>query len=138
MKWSRVLGVVLISMISLVLVACGVNGKNPEDVAIAYTEAAYKGDSDTLLKLLNLPKDQIKDGEKEFIEGKIKSVAVIMLAEADSKGGLKKVSVANSDIDEASGVGRVTVTVEFKNKGSEPKQETVPLIRTDDEWKVKI
>lgn len=138
MKLIKFLSVTLMGLCVAVLVGCGAKSKSPEDVAVAYVEYTYKGDADNMMKLMYLPKEEMKDGMEDMIKGKIKQAAAKAVAEADRKGGVKEIVIESSEIDEPNGKGLVRVITHFKNEGSESQKDRVKLIRSDDQWKVNF
>ncbi|MCX2716932.1 DUF4878 domain-containing protein [Helicobacter sp. MIT 21-1697] len=119
-----------LGMIALLFVACGES--SPKDVAIAFTEDVYKGNGDKLIKYINLSK---KEKEmKEVIEGKLKAAATKAERKAQESDGIEKIEVVSEDVKEEKAI--IKVLVRFKN-GSE-NDETIKLIKVDDEWKINL
>lgn len=136
MKMTKLVGVVCLGLFMAVLVGCSSKGNNPEQVAVAYVEYAYKGDADGMIKLMYLPKEQMKDGGEEIVRGKVKQTVARAVAEADRKGGVKEILVESSEIDEPNGKGSVKIVTHFKNEGSKSQNNRIKLVRSDNQWKV--
>lgn len=138
MKIMKFITLAFIGVCAVILVGCGSKGKSPEDVAVAYVTYAYKGDADSMMKLMYLPKEDMKDGGEDFVKGKIKQAATKAAAEADRKGGVKEIVVESSEIDDPNGKGVVKVVTHFKNEGSQSQKQNVRVVRSNEQWKVNL
>lgn len=126
-------------LMCLTVTACSFfGGSKPENIAIKFTECVYDGDYDCVMENLNISETDKKDGTLALMSGKLQSAVAKAKSEADRKGGVKEVVVASKEIDEPNGVGKIKLTINFKNDGSKSNSETYHVIRTDDGWKVDI
>lgn len=126
-------------LMCLTVTACSFfGGSKPENIAIKFTECAYNGDYDCVIDSLNISEQEKKDGSLALISSKLQSAVAKAKSEADRKGGVKEIVVDSKQIDEPNGVGKVKLTINFKNDGSQSKSETYNVIRTDNGWKVNL
>ncbi|WP_238946664.1 DUF4878 domain-containing protein [Vandammella animalimorsus] len=119
-----------------VLIACSGTQSSPEAVAKAFVEAAYKGDADTIVKLVHIP-GSAKAGEAELVEGKLRAKAAESKAKAEEQlGGFKSADVISAEISPRDpNLVQVRVRAIFKNS---EKQENVRTIKVDGKWKVRL
>lgn len=122
--------------LSLMLVAC--SGGSPENVAKAFVEKSYKGDTEAVLKMVHLPdEDKAEPGVKELVEGKVKASVAKAKAKADAQGGVDSITAQPFEPADNEGKrGRVKVEVRFNKDKEKVRQDSVKLIKTDDGWKV--
>ena len=134
---KKIASLFLIFATVLMLSAC--SASKPEDVAKEFVEASYKGDADKMLSLIHFPEEEkAKPGVEEMVSGKIKGAAGKAKERAERKGGVKEVTVLESKMDEANGLGMVKIQTTFKNDGSESEKDSVKLIKSDDKWQVRL
>lgn len=122
-------------VMSLVLVGCS-SSNEPEQVAEAFTKAAYNGDIDTLMDLVELPKD-LKDGQKDMMRGKLQMMLAPASVKAAEKGGIDKIEAGSATYNDDKTTASVPVTVTFK-KNDEKSTEQVKLIKVDGDWKINL
>ncbi|PAT31318.1 hypothetical protein CLI92_13180 [Vandammella animalimorsus] len=131
-------GITLMAMLvtACVLIACSGTQSSPEAVAKAFVEAAYKGDADTIVKLVHIP-GSAKAGEAELVEGKLRAKAAESKAKAEEQlGGFKSADVISAEISPRDpNLVQVRVRAIFKNS---EKQENVRTIKVDGKWKVRL
>lgn len=131
-------GITLMAMLvtACVLIACSGTQSSPEAVAKAFVEAAYKGDADTIVKLVHIP-GSAKAGEVELVEGKLRAKAAESKAKAEEQlGGFKSADVISAEISPRDpNLVQVRVRAIFKNS---EKQENVRTIKVDGKWKVRL
>ncbi len=134
---KKILGLFGAVLVAVTLSAC--SSKSPEDVAISFVEASYKGNADKMMDMIYLPADkQDQPGTKDMLSGKLKQAAAKSKENADRKGGVKDITVQESKIDEANGLGQVIVNIDFKNEGSQSETDRVKLIQNDGQWKISL
>ncbi len=132
--FKKLLSVCSILFISFALTACGSN--SPSDVAKKYVEAIYAGDVDTIKDLVYLSeKDKNSPGADEAIKGKILMLVSEAKSKAEKKGGVDKVTVADTPVSSDEEFVKIKVSVKFKN--GDEKNSSVSLRKTEDGWKVK-
>lgn len=122
-------------VVSLVLVGCS-SSNEPEQVAVAFTKAAYTGDIDTLMNLVELP-SELKDGQKDMMRGKLQMMLAPAAAAAKEKGGIDEIKAGSATYNAEKTVATVPVTITF-NKNDEKSTEQVRLVKVDDDWKIKL
>lgn len=121
--------------VSFALTACG--GGGPEKVAEKFYAAIYKGDIDTVMSSLYIPANEKKPGVEEMMKGKLMMMIGEAKKQADSKGGVKKVSAEKARYNSDKTNATVNVTVVFKNK--EQASEDVKLVKDEKkQWKVNL
>ena len=92
-----------------------------------------------MLSLIHFPEEEkAKPGVEEMVSGKIKGAAGKAKERAERKGGVKEVTVLESKMDEANGLGMVKIQTTFKNDGSESEKDNVKLIKSNDKWQVRL
>ncbi|MDO4724788.1 MAG: DUF4878 domain-containing protein [Comamonadaceae bacterium] len=136
MTLKRWIGALLMLATASVLIACSGGASSPEAAAKAFVQAAYKGDADTVVKLVHIP-DHAKAGEAELVEGKLRARAAESKAKADAQfGGFKSVEVTSAETSPRDpNLVQVRLRVIFKNH---EKQENVRTIKVDGKWKVRL
>lgn len=122
-------------VMSVALVGCSSSGE-PEQVAVAFTEAAYSGDMDTLMDLVELP-TELKDDEKGMMRGKLQMMLAPLAAAAAQKGGIDEIEAGSVTYGEDQTTASVPVTITFKNN-EEKSTEPVNLVKVDGDWKIKL
>ena len=117
-------------------VACGDNEKasTPESTAIAFVENSANGDADGMLELIDL--SNLDEASNEMVKGKIKAVAVSSKEKTASKGGVEKIEVTKTDLNKDGNQARVRVQITYKDKTV--TNDSVNIIKTNNEWRVKI
>ncbi|MFT0213053.1 DUF4878 domain-containing protein [Pseudomonas sp. F1_0610] len=134
---SKILGIFTTLFLLATLTAC--SGSSPEDVATKFLNAAYKGDADTVLELIHIPEHSKQNANvKELVSGKVKAGVAKSQAKAEQNGGVKNITVKETQMDEANNRGVIILNVEFKKEDSRQTTERIRLIKSDDKWKVSI
>lgn len=134
---KKILSFLAILFITATLTAC--SSSNPEDVATQFLNAAYKGNADTVLELIDIPEESSKQaGMKELVSGKVKAGVAKSKEKAEQNGGVKAITVKELKIDEANNRGVVILNVEFKKEGSHSTSERIRLVKRGDKWKISI
>lgn len=133
--FNKILSFFSLLFLSLALTACG--GGSPEKVAQQFYTATYKGDIDTVMKLIYIPASEKKPGVEEMMKGKLMMMIGEAKKQADAKGGVKKVSAEKAQYNSDKTNATVNVTVVFKNK--EQVSEDVKLVKDEKkQWKVNL
>ena len=89
--------IILAIFAMFVFIGCG---SSPEDVAKKWIEAAYNGDTKTVVAELYLTEAEMKDESlKPQIEGKMGMVVGEAVAKAKQHGGFKKVEIVSKEIN---------------------------------------
>ncbi len=134
---KKIMGLIGAVVLGLTLSAC--SGGKPENVATDFIEASYKGNADKMISMIYLSaEEKEKAGVTEMLSGKVKSAAQKTKETAEQRGGVKSVSVKESNIDEPNGEGVVIVETVFKNDGSRSETDRIRLIKSDSKWKVRL
>ena len=120
--------------LTLFIAAC--SGNTPEKTAEQFSRNAYNGDGDAVVAMLYIPADA-KPGEKEMVEGKMRSSAAEVKAKAEARGGVKNITAEPAEIDQQDpNRARVKLAIEFGN--GESTSDRVRLIKIDGNWKVQV
>ncbi|ETA83303.1 DUF4878 domain-containing protein [Eikenella corrodens] len=121
--------------LTLFIAACSGSG-TPEKTAEQFIRNAYNGNGDAVVAMLYIPADA-KPGEKEMVEGKMRSSAAEVKAKAEARGGVKNITAEPAEIDQQDpNRARVKLTIEFGN--GESTTDRVRLIKIDGNWKVQV
>jgi len=120
--------------VSLFLAACSSSG-DPEQVAQAFTRAAYAGDVDKLMELIDTPANA-QANQKDMVRGKLQMMVAATSALAAQKGGVDKIETGKVSYNEDKTIATVPVTVLFEN--DEKTTDSVRLVKVDGDWKVKL
>ncbi|WP_407362056.1 DUF4878 domain-containing protein [Pseudomonas luteola] len=117
------------------LVACS-GANTPESVAEHFIKAAYTQDLDTMMDLIDVPKDADANA-KDFVRGKFQMLLTERAKQAESLGGVKSIKAEKTTYNDDKTRADVSVTVTFKKDG-ETRTEHTHLIQSDGDWKIKI
>ena len=117
-----------------VLAACG--GDSPEKTAKTFFEELFSGDASKAAELVYIP-PEAGDKGAEMAKGKLTMMAGELQKKVKEEGGVTistgEVNYTNADKTEA--------TVELimtKKKANKQKTEKVPLIKTDEGWRIQM
>lgn len=124
----RIKKLCLALILGTILSACG--SSNPEDVALDFTEKVFKGDEDALE---HFDLRDLKADEKEFANGKIRSMVASGKEKADKRGGVKKIIVGKKDIKEDR--AEIETIVIFGDDSN--TTEDVNLVKKDGKWFIR-
>src|SRR5690606_15724290 len=113
--------------VSLFLAACSSSG-DPEQVAQAFTRAAYAGDVDKLMELIDTPANA-QANQKDMVRGKLQMMVAATSALAAQKGGVDKIETGKVSYNEDKTIATVPVTVLFEN--DEKTTDSVRLVKVD-------
>lgn len=134
---KKLLAVLSVVFMLFTVVACSGSSNDPQAVAKQFSESVYKGDAETVLKLLYIPEEEAKkDGFEDMMRGKMKMMVQQAKAQAEKNGGLDSVTTNVPEYFDEKKHATVATIVKFKN-GQEKKSNT-KLILTDDGWKVGL
>ena len=117
------------------LVACS-GANTPESVAERFIKAAYTQDLDTMMDLIDVPKDADANA-KNFVRGKFQMLLTERAKQAESLGGVKSIKAEKTTYNDDKTRADVSVTVTFKKDG-ETRTEHTRLIQSDGDWKIRI
>lgn len=127
--------IIVALLCALFLVACGGVQSSPEKAAVEFVAKMYKGDAESVMKLLDLGDIEKEPGMKQMWEGKIAAGAAESKQHAESKGGIKEIKVATKDIKEDKAVIRPEVV--FKD-GSTESNGDLSLVKKNGKWWVLL
>ena len=82
--------------LTLFIAACSGSG-TPEKTAEQFIRNAYNGNGDAVVAMLYIPADA-KPGEKEMVEGKMRSSAAEVKAKAEARGGVKNITADRKSV----------------------------------------
>ncbi|MBP3221228.1 MAG: DUF4878 domain-containing protein [Neisseriaceae bacterium] len=134
--FNKILSFFSLLFLSLALTACG--GGSPEKVAQQFYTATYKGDIDTVMKLIYIPASEKKPGVEDMMKGKLTMIIGEAKQQADGKGGVKKIATEKAQYNSDKTQATVKVTVTFK-KDNEQVSENVKMIKDEKkQWKVNL
>ena len=94
----------------------------------------FGGDPDGAIKFLYFPQDSQKNGDKEFVSGKIKSIIVEQSRISEDHGEIKSIKTIDKNINKNS--ARIKIQVEFKD--GKTTSESFKLIKSNGGWKVNM
>ncbi|VFR49500.1 hypothetical protein ANT2_2568 [plant metagenome] len=132
MQVSRIWSFFMLAAFSALLSAC--SGGSPESVVETFYKAAAKGDTDTAVKQISFAK--MDAGQTNQAKGKVQMMVGEMQRRADANGGLDKVEVLESKIEENGESARVRVKLVFKN--GKTSDESGRLLKDDGDWKMAL
>lgn len=112
-------------------------GSDPESVAKKWIEAAYNGDTKTVVAELYLTENEMKDESlKPQIEGKMGMVVGEAVSKAKKHGGFKKVEVLSKEVNEDSAT--IKMKSIFKD-GTEESEGNMKLRKNHKgDWKITL
>jgi len=117
---------------ALLLTAC--SSSKPEATVEAFYQAAIKRDVDKALGHLDMGK--VSESEMFQAKGKIQMIVGQIAANIESNGGLKRIEVLESEIDDDGGKARVRIKLHYNN--GEDGNESLRLNRVDGKWKIVL
>ena len=94
----------------------------------------FGGDPDGAIKLLYFPQDSQKNGDKEFVSEKIKSIIVEQSRISEHHDEIKSIKTIDKNINKNS--ARIKIQVEFKD--GKATSESFKLIKSNGGWKVNM
>ena len=121
--------------LTLFIAACS-GGGTPEKTAEQFIRDAYNGNGDAVVAMLYIPADA-KPGEKEMVEGKMRSSAAEVKAKAEARGGVKNITAEPAEIDQQD-PNRARVQLAIDLRTGESTSDRVRLIKIDGNWKVQV
>ena len=119
-------------LVTLAMTACF--GSSPERTAEKFLAAAYKGDVETVISLVDMNEEH---GMEEMMAGKLKMMVKDAQTEANKLGGVKKIVVESTKYSDDKQRASVNVLIIFRKDNFE-KRDDVSLIKKQDTWKVRI
>ena len=119
-------------LVTLAMTACF--GSSPERTAEKFLAAAYKGDVETVISLVDMNEEH---GMEEMMAGKMKMMVEQSRNKANELGGVKKIVVESTKYSEDKQRAEVKVLVVFRKDNFE-KREELSLVKKQDTWKVSI
>ena len=125
------------SFISMLLVTIAMTacfGSSPERSAEKFFAAAYKGDVETVISLVDMNEEH---GMEEMMTGKLKMMVKDAQTEANKLGGVKKIVVESTKYSDDKQRASVNVLIIFRKDNFE-KRDDVSLVKKQDTWKVRI
>jgi len=127
---SRLLYTGFLLLASILLVAC--SSSRPESTVEALYQAAAKRDVDKVMEQFSVA--EISGDELLMVKGKVQMMVGQMAAQIEKKGGIKRIEVLESSIDEDGDSASVQIKLIF-NDGSE-ETESNRLQREGGKWKI--
>ena len=137
----KLLAVVFALCCSFFVTACGDSTAATayEKAAIEISHAMYTGNGDKVKKMLYIPKEELaQPGLKEMVGGKIEAAAHEAKRKADERGGIKQVTVVESEINESGDRAMVDVLIEFKKDPEFQIRESYKFIKEGSSWKFAL
>ncbi len=137
----KLLTIVFALCCSFFITACGDSNAATayEKAAVEISQAIYSGKSDKVKSMLYFSKEELAEpGLKEMAGGKIEAATHDAKNKADSYGGLKQVTVVESEVNESGDRARVTVLAEFKNDPEAQIRDNYNLVKEGSSWKLKL
>ena len=128
-------------LITLAATAIGIAyaSDDPKDTAQTFFTELFNGDVNKAIPLMHVPPETLKDTgvDEAVFKGKISTVATMMREEAKKAGSEISVDVGdvtytNDDKTQA----KVRVTIKGKEGKDSEESDDIPLIKTEDGWKV--
>ncbi len=118
------------------LIACS-SSNSPEKVAQDYINAVLSNDIDSLMATLYIPADAPEEQEA-LMRGKL----TMLLAETSSRvirqGGVKEVTYSAPEYNADKTRATIAATIHYKKANAEDKEETISLVKANDQWKVSL
>ncbi|MWN05668.1 DUF4878 domain-containing protein [Gilliamella sp. Pas-s95] len=126
-------------LLALIVTACSTED-TPEKVSEKFITAIYKGDTDTVMNLINFPKDDNNKGMDMTMLVKSKMQEAIQQGKkfADEHGGLDKVESAPAEYtNDEKTMAKVKTTVFFKDN-TKKDESSLSVIKTDNKWMINL
>lgn len=130
-NWLRM---VMMAVMTSVLVACG--SGDPGDVAEAFYKEVLDGDVNKAVDYLYLPAEVKQAMSESDMKGKMSAMFGVIQEAVQSQGGLESVKAGKVLYNDDK--TRAVVEVMIKTKNGEAQTEKVPMIKTDDGWKLEM
>lgn len=118
--------------LGLFLSACS---SSPEDVALEFTQAMFKGDTKKAVSLLYLGDKEVDEKDVKMFEGKLTMVAAENAKKAEKKGGVKDIVVVET---KESGENELIVNIKTSFGDGTEDIEVVKLTNKNGKWLVRI
>lgn len=139
LKMKLIMKFLSVFLLALMVTACS-NNDSPEQVAEKFISAIYKGDSDTVINLINFPKDDDnKDMDmKMFVKSKMQEALVRGKKFTDDHGGLDKVESAPAEYtNDEKTMAKVKTTIFFKDN-TKKEERNISVIKADGKWLINL
>ncbi|WP_158296278.1 DUF4878 domain-containing protein [Stutzerimonas nosocomialis] len=127
----------LLALLVALAVLHGCSTDTPEDVARAFTEAAYSGDVERTIELVDLPAGA-PSGRGERVHGKLQVMTGNAANRAAALGGIDRISVAPAEYSDDHTRATVPVTLSFKASGARDHTDWVHLVKAGGSWKIRL
>ncbi|OCG39858.1 MULTISPECIES: DUF4878 domain-containing protein [unclassified Gilliamella] len=128
-----------IFLLALMVTACS-NDDSPEKVSEKFITAIYKGDTDTVMSLINFPKDSDNTDMdmRMFVKSKMQEALVRGKKFTDDHGGLDKVESAPAEYtNDEKTMAKVKTTVFFKDN-TKKEEKNISVIKADGKWLINL
>ncbi|MWP62015.1 DUF4878 domain-containing protein [Gilliamella sp. Pas-s25] len=126
-------------LLALIVTACSTED-TPEKVSEKFITAIYKGDTDTVMNLINFPKDDNNKGMDMTMLVKSKMQEAIQEEKkfADEHGGLDKIESAPAEyINDEKTMAKIKATVFFKDNTKKDLYD-ISAIKIDNKWMINL
>lgn len=139
LKMKLIMKFLSVFLLAFMVTACS-NNDSPEQVAEKFISAIYKGDSDTVINLINFPKDDDNKGMdmRMFVKSKMQEALQRGKQFADEHGGLDKVeSELVKYTNDEKNMAIVSTTVIFKD-ATKKEEKNISVIKADGKWLINL
>lgn len=126
-----------LTLVALFIVACSGSTDSPEGITKHFVESTYKGDSEALIKTLDLGKDAEDPAIQQMVTGKLGMAAAEAKKQAEANGGVSSIDIKDVKYNDDKTRAKVTFIVKFKKDGIEDAGD-MNTIKTDKGWKIAL
>lgn len=126
-----------LTLVALFIVACSGSTDSPEGITKHFVESTYKGDSEALIKTLDLGKDAEDPAVQQMVTGKLGMAAAEAKKQAEANGGVSSIDIKDVKYNDDKTRAKVTFIVKFKKDGIEDAGD-MNTIKTDKGWKIAL
>lgn len=126
-----------LTLVALFIVACSGSTDSPEGITKHFVESTYKGDSEALIKTLDLGKDAEDPAVQQMVTGKLGMAAAEAKKQAEANGGISSIDIKDVKYNDDKTRAKVTFIVKFKKDGIEDAGD-MNTIKTDKGWKIAL
>lgn len=126
-----------LTLVALFIVACSGSTDSPEGITKHFVESIYKGDSEALIKTLDLGKDAEDPAVQQMVTGKLGMAAAEAKKQAEANGGVSSIDIKDVKYNDDKTRAKVTFIVKFKKDGIEDAGD-MNTIKTDKGWKIAL
>ena len=125
----------LVLLTAVLLFACTASG--PEKVADNYMHAVLNDDIDAVMETLYFSAE-VPNKQEDMVRGKLAMAIQESSAQAQSLGGVKKITYSDTEYNQDKSRAKLVATVTYKNKDAPNTIERLNLIKTNNGWKISL